>query len=76
MLCLPKGYEKNDVESLFGRRVHSCCPAGNYKLQSCGNCIRGLLCRECNVMMGAYENCKGILVIDQLENYLKESREK
>lgn len=65
-----------EAETLHIDHDHSCCPAGNYKLQSCGNCIRGLLCRDCNVMLGAYENCKGILVIDQLENYLKESREK
>lgn len=52
---------------------HSCCdnPKG-----SCGKCIRGLLCRSCNVMLGHYEKHEGILVIEQFENYLKESREK
>lgn len=27
---------------------HRCCPAG----KSCGTCVRGLLCRNCNTMIG------------------------
>ena len=27
---------------------HRCCP----KLHSCGNCIRGILCHECNTAIG------------------------
>lgn len=35
----------------FGMAIdhdHSCCPT----TQTCGNCIRGLLCRNCNLMVG------------------------
>ena len=28
---------------------HSCCPS---RVSSCGNCMRGLLCRNCNAGMG------------------------
>lgn len=27
---------------------HACCPGDT----TCGNCIRGLLCRDCNLMIG------------------------
>ncbi len=30
---------------------HRCCPGSN----SCGKCVRGLLCRGCNIMMGYYD---------------------
>ena len=36
------------VSSLAVDHDHACCP-GNY---SCGQCIRGLLCFKCNMMVG------------------------
>jgi hypothetical protein len=31
---------------------HSCCPGRN----SCGNCIRGLLCSRCSLTLGAFHD--------------------
>ena len=31
---------------------HSCCPGNN----SCGKCIRGVLCSACNILLGKYES--------------------
>jgi hypothetical protein len=31
---------------------HECCPGNK---QTCGNCIRGLLCAECNKLVGKLE---------------------
>lgn len=36
---------------------HSCCP-GN---RSCGKCIRGILCNQCNTALGLVKDSKEIL---------------
>lgn len=33
---------------------HKCCPGGNRR--KCGQCIRGLLCADCNTLLGRVEN--------------------
>ena len=41
------------VENLHLDHDHSCCPPGDVKhLVSCGECIRGWLCRSCNMSLG------------------------
>ena len=45
---------------------HNCCP-GTY---SCGNCIRGLLCRTCNMALGLLKENKDTL--SRAANYLEE----
>lgn len=44
---------------------HSCCPGEI----SCGKCIRGLLCRRCNTIIGQVEESASVLksMIDYLE---------
>lgn len=47
---------------------HACCPG----TRSCGKCIRGILCRNCNVALGLVDDDAERL--ERLMNYLKESR--
>ena len=58
------------IYSLHIDHDHSCCPEKG----SCGKCIRGLLCGNCNRLLGTYENRRGTLVLDKLEEYLKKPR--
>lgn len=55
----PETYVHNltgTVQNLAVDHDHSCCPG----VKSCGKCVRGLLCRRCNVILGMVEN-DGIL---------------
>lgn len=43
-----------NIGNLHMDHDHSCCPPGKYKRgkHSCGNCVRGMLCKDCNTTLG------------------------
>jgi Autographiviridae endonuclease VII len=42
---------------------HSCCPeTGRGKRKSCGKCIRGLLCADCNLALGGFADDPDLLM--------------
>lgn len=45
---------------------HSCCPTD----VTCGKCIRGLLCHDCNRGLGSFKD--SLLHLSEAINYLKE----
>lgn len=47
---------------------HSCCPSSR---KTCGNCIRGILCRDCNIALGMVKDSPQRLMqlVDYLQNY-------
>jgi hypothetical protein len=48
---------------------HNCCPTNkNYK-QTCGSCIRGLICFKCNIALGATND--SIKILNSMISYLK-----
>lgn len=51
-----------ETEGLHIDHDHSCCPRGAVKKESarssCGKCVRGLLCRNCNLALGQLEESK------------------
>ncbi len=44
---------------------HACCPG----VSSCGNCIRGLLCRSCNLSLGGFKDNE--MILNTAINYLR-----
>ena len=45
--CRPIDEKSSDVD-----HDHACCPGDN----SCGECVRGMLCRQCNRGLGFFED--------------------
>lgn len=45
---------------------HQCCPGDH----SCGRCVRGVLCQQCNLSLGHYEKLIGVVGFDKLFEYL------
>lgn len=52
-------FEDGDKRSVHIDHDHQCCPAGS----SCGECIRGLLCMNCNLLLGYAGDSIDILLI-------------
>lgn len=50
---------------------HSCCPE---RATSCGKCVRGLLCHQCNAVLGHIEQREGITWLAAATTYVLERR--
>jgi hypothetical protein len=61
--------EKTNKARLSIDHNHDCCPGG----KSCGSCVRGLLCTNCNMSLGNAQDSIEILqkMIDYLKSYQK-----
>lgn len=46
---------------------HNCCPSA----KSCGKCVRGLLCKRCNLIVGIVESSEDLLLPAQ--KYIEET---
>lgn len=66
--CCVCGVSQADVKEHFSvDHDHTCCVGEN----SCGQCIRGLLCNRCNSGLGHFNDSKELLrsAADYLEKY-------
>jgi hypothetical protein len=55
-----KCYSCKDREATCIDHDHSCC---NVSRRSCGNCIRGLLCHNCNTALGLMKDNKESILL-------------
>lgn len=60
---------KCESKALVVDHDHSCCPG----TETCGECVRGLLCRLCNVFLGQYETHPNF--VQAMQEYLNVSKE-
>ena len=67
-VCAICGQSCKSGRNLAVDHDHACCPGK----KSCGGCIRGLLCRDCNVTLGRVSDDPGVL--RRAADYLEEHR--
>ena len=67
LICGVCGIQELPITEFYFDHDHSCCP--NQK--ACGKCVRGLLCRHCNCLLGFAKDDPEILkaAISYLERY-------
>ena len=55
-----------EVQRLAVDHDHACCPT----VPTCGKCVRGLLCHECNTLLGKIERTPGLeaAIVSYLSN--------
>lgn len=58
----------NSTERLVIDHDHSCCPG---KTNTCGQCVRGVLCTHCNLALGHMKD--NVEMVERLVDYLKNS---
>ena len=64
--------------NLFVDHDHSCCENYNgYRRKTCGKCIRGLLCSECNFALGKVKDSEASLLglVEYLKKWKKSTQE-
>lgn len=47
---------KKRPDRLFVDHDHSCCPTSQSEQETCGECVRGLLCWNCNAGLGQFQD--------------------
>ena len=68
--CAICGGAPKDGPSLHVDHDHACCPG---RKKSCGLCLRGLLCEDCNRVLGMFGD--DIARFEAAIGYLKGARE-
>ncbi len=58
-VCAICGEKPPGASRLFVDHDHACCPA---RKRSCGECVRGLLCSRCNLMIGYARDDPAVLI--------------
>lgn len=51
--------ERTQIATLHVDHDHACCPT---RKKSCGKCLRGLLCEDCNRALGMFQDSPRLLV--------------
>lgn len=71
-------YVCGSMENLCVDHDHSCCPAraeNGSALDTCGNCVRGILCKRCNMVEGMFkkdpENIENLIKYMQKQGIIK-----
>lgn len=57
----------SDERTPYVDHDHSCCPGQS----SCGRCIRGILCNDCNVLLGRIDNLWTLDTLEHLADYVR-----
>ena len=74
-VCALCGQPPSEGTRLHVDHDHACCPGGDARdtnEDACGNCVRGLLCHQCNTALGTLGDT--VDSIERVLGYLKGGR--